>query len=460
MSNLQLATLSPSALAYFDTGGSYQRPPHIRALELEAMALAGRESEFLIVNMPPRHGKSEYISKYFPAWYLSQFPTHRVALASYGDEFAASWGRKVRDLCIAHGSELGIQVRGDVSAQNEWELTTGGGMFTTGVGGTLTGRGANLIIIDDPIKNAEEAQSPTMREKVWDWWQSVVFTRRQPDCVVIIMLTRWHQDDLVGRLRAQGEALGWRELVLPAIAEGNDPLGRQPGEALWPKQYPLSELQRIKGAMHAHWWSALYQQRPQPIGDTIFRESWKGTYQERNGIYYLRRAKENTPRMFSETQCIRFGMMDLAASTKTSADYTVLTSWAMTPERDLILLGVDRRQLEGPEQIGMMQRAMTQHKLRFIGVEAVAYQLTLLQYAKRANIPVKAVRADKDKLSRALSGAVAMENGRIFLPEWAPWLSDFEAELYGFPTAPHDDQVDTLAYAAIYAGHRALQGTA
>lgn len=431
-------------------------------IERKLLELAGRRIRFLMVNMPPRHGKSELISKYFPAWYLGLFPTHRVILTSYQDGFAASYGRRVRDIVSAYGHLFGTGVKADVSAQADWETWQGGGMLTAGVGGAIMGRGADLIIIDDPHKNAEEALSQTMRDKVWDFWQSSLFQRLMPGGIVVVIQTRWHEDDLSGRALAEtGEhAPDWEVLSLPALAEEADPLGRVPGEPLWPEQYDLKALLERKAVAGSFWWSALYQQSPVPLGNTLFRKAWSGTYQHEHGIFALKRPGEAGARLFTDRQCVRFGTMDLAVSQKESADYTVLSSWAMTPERDLILLDVDRRKLEAPDQPGMMRKALSKWGLKFIGVESTAYQLSLVQYARREGIPVRALKADKDKVARALTASAYQEGGKLFLPEWAPWLADFEAELYKFPSVAHDDQTDTVSYAAIYAGNRAAQGSA
>lgn len=427
-------------------------------VESAVLDLIGRKYRFLIVEMPPRHGKSELISKHVPAWYLGLKPQDRVILASYEAGFARGWGRRSRDLLASYGHLFGVTVREDVFAQDEWELTAGGGMITAGVGGAVTGRGGNLIIVDDPVKNAEEALSEAQRAKVWDWWQSTLYTRLEPNGVMIIMQTRWHQDDLAGKALAES-GVDWRRVSLPALAELDDPLGRAPNEALWPARYSAKELLQTKEAIGAHWWAAQYQQQPVPIGNTLYQRAWAGSWSLKNGVLTLARAGEAQPRYVPLAGCVKFGMMDLAASTKQTADYTVLSSWLMTPARDLILLDVDRKRLTAPEQIPMIRKALETWRLSFVGIESTAYQLSLVQHALAAGLPVKAIRADRDKLARALTGSAYMESGKLFFPKWTNWLPDFEAELYAFPTAAHDDQTDTVGMAAIYAGNRYDQGT-
>ena len=233
----------------------------------------------LIVSAPPRHGKSELISKYLPTWYLGLHPDHRVILASYADRLARSYGRRCRELLDEHASWFGLRgVAGDVAAANEWDIAGhDGGMLTAGVGGPITGRGAHLLIIDDPVKNAQEAVSETIRDTQWDWFQSVAWTRLEPGALCVVMMTRWHEDDLVGRLTSKaGEELGARvtEVRMPAIAEDGDELGRKPGEALWPERWPIEALKKRQEMLEAYWWQALYQQRPTQFG----RAEWPDEY--------------------------------------------------------------------------------------------------------------------------------------------------------------------------------------
>ena len=203
---LQYAT--PSALAQVDDS-RWLEPPHIKALDAALLALSQRHIRRLIVEMPPRHGKSFMCSKYFPAWYLSQHPEQNVILASYEANFATLWGRRVRDVVTAHSERLGFALREDSKGAGAWETTQGGGMFCTGVGGPMTGRGANVLIIDDPVKNRDEAESVTYRERTWEWWQSTAYTRLEPDAVVIVIMCMTGDTPV---LMADGTELPLREI--------------------------------------------------------------------------------------------------------------------------------------------------------------------------------------------------------------------------------------------------------
>lgn len=224
--------------------------------------------------MPPRHGKSEYCSRFLPSWYLGTFPNNRVILSSYAEGYAAGWGRKSRETIDEWSGLLGVSVSRDSAAANRWDIQGHeGGMITSGVGGSITGRGANLLIVDDPIKNDEEAASPVIREKTWDWWRATAFTRLEPDGIALVVHTRWHEDDLIGRILTHAKE-SEEELIIvnfPAIAEQNDALGRQPGEALWADRFGVEWLKRMEQTLGEYFFSALYQQRPVPPGGGCFK---------------------------------------------------------------------------------------------------------------------------------------------------------------------------------------------
>lgn len=267
-------------MAWTINEGRYSLAPHIHWMNRKLIDLAAGRTKRLMIFMPPRHGKSELCSKHFPAWYLGTFPDRRVMLTAYEAGFAAGWGRKARDILESYGPQLfGCKVSSRTSAADNWEIAKhGGGMVTSGIGGPLTGRGCNLLIIDDPVKNAEESLSPTIRQKHWDWFQSTAHSRIEPNGSALVMMTRWHPEDLAGRILQEmpGE---WDVLSLPAIAKDADPMGRAPGEALWPQRWPIEKLQQIKNSIDAYWWNALYDQVPSRHGrfewpDEYFANVW------------------------------------------------------------------------------------------------------------------------------------------------------------------------------------------
>ena len=247
-----------------------------------------QSQKVLIIEAPPRHGKSEYTSAYLPSWFLGRYPDRRVILTSYGDSLARGFGRKCRDLLERFGGWFGLHgIRDDVSGASDWELRNyRGGMRTAGVGGPLTGHGADLLIVDDPVKNAEEAISQSVRDAQWEWFLSTAFTRLEPTGLCVVMMTRWHEDDLIGRLVKLSEDPQAEEVQpfevervrLPAVAEPTlaalDPLGRAKGEPLWPERWPLASLLAKKRVLGEYWYNSLYQQRPGQYG----KSAWPAEY--------------------------------------------------------------------------------------------------------------------------------------------------------------------------------------
>lgn len=252
------------------------KPAHIAFLSQRFVDAATGRRPRQIVTIPPQHGKSWHTSWWGPVWFLDWFPTKRVILASYATQFANSWGRRVRDTLELFKDYLRVRVRENVTAVSEWETTAGGGMITAGVGAGIAGRAADLLIIDDPHKDAAEAQSAVYRKRAWDWWQSVAESRLAPDAAVIVVTTRWHEQDLAGRLLATPDSGDWELVRLPALSDEDrsnpatgktvkaapDALGRAPGEALWPERYSTEYLQRRRRNMHRYWWDTIYQQTP------------------------------------------------------------------------------------------------------------------------------------------------------------------------------------------------------
>lgn len=266
---------TPALFARTASQGKWRTAPHLMAIDRELTEAARTGTARIILTVPPRHGKSELVSKYFPAWYLGGFPDKRIILASYEADFAASWGRKSRTLLEGSGDLFGVKVARDSSAANRWDIEgRQGGMVTAGVGGPITGRGCDALLIDDPIKNFEDAHSETMREKTWDWFTSTAYTRLEPNGSVIVIQTRWHEDDLTGRILDRLTHEHWKVINFPAIAEDHDAIGRKPGEPLWPARFDLDQLNRIKTTLGSYQWSALYQQRPAPPEGGMFKRSW------------------------------------------------------------------------------------------------------------------------------------------------------------------------------------------
>jgi len=386
-----------------------------------------------MVFMPPRHGKSEIVSRYTPAWYLSMFPDRQVMLASYEADFAASWGRKARDVLEEWGPAFHVQVRQDSHAANRWQIAgREGGMVTAGVGGPITGRGAHLLVVDDPVKNAEDAMSQVKRDKAWEWWQSTAMTRLEPAGAAVVVQTRWHADDLAGRI-LEHEPDRWTVINLPALAEDDAPLGRQPGDPLWPDRYDLDALEQIREGAGQFWWSALYQQRPVPREGGLFARHWFDTV-------------DAVP---ADAKRARY--WDLAATSQSGSndpDWTVglKLAWhaGIFYVEDVVRLRgtpaeVERAITHTARDDGARCRQVVEQEPGSSGKAMVAYYVRQL-----SGLPVTGWRPSGPKEVRADPVASQAEAGNVKLAD-RPWRAELLDELEMFPLGSHDDQVDALS---------------
>jgi predicted phage terminase large subunit-like protein len=465
---------TPSGFARYASGGSWKPAPHLLLINRVLLAAAAGEkwASRVIFQLPPRIGKSEFVSGYFPAWFLGLYPDRKLILASYEQGLASTWGQRNRDLLEAYGPDVfGVKVRQDSQAKHDWKITKRrGGMFTTGVGGAMTGRGAHGIIIDDPVKNDREALSPTYRKRAKEWFQSTVRTRLEPDGFVFVVQTRWHEDDLAGWLQTEADE-PWLVISLPAIAEEQEAIylpddpttpawTRNVGEVIWPWRFSLEDMEATRAALggeDGHWWTALYQQRPAPIGGGVLKPEQFRRFRFVDGGYLL--DTPAGPELVSAHDLQKFVTMDLATSVRTAADYTALGVFGLAFP-NLLVLDVLRRKMEGPDLPKIAARVWTAYGPSYFAVESAGFQLSTVQDMRRGApwekpprpaLPVKAINPQGDKVSRALTLATRMAGGNVYVPESAPWLAGLESELALFPVGQHDDQVDMMAYAALEA---------
>ena len=456
---------SPAEFAVMVSKGRWHMTPHLELLNQALVYLSQRKAPVsflrmlgynvaggpddlvpfnrLVVEMPPRHGKSELVSRYFPAWYIGQFPEHRVILGSYGADFARSWGRKARDLLKEHGPSLfGVAVKRTTEAGDDWEVEgTDGGMITAGVGGPITGRGANALLIDDAVKNAEEAASETIQKRNADWWDSTAYTRIEPDGIACVTATRWHAKDLTGHILEQSddedgdpdlEPETWYTIKLSALAEPGDTLGRAPGEALWPERYPVGRLERIKRRIGSYFFGALYQQRPSAEeGDVFKRSDWK-FYDELPG-----------------ESIAGYSFIDTAGyDDKSNGDYAVIAT-VVRIGKDLYWKDVQRGRWTFPELVQRCRDARDEHKLPIM-IEDVPWAKPLIQTLQKeisGVVPFKIEGHSKETRAHAVSPF--HESGNFYLPRRAKWVADFIEEHAAFPKGSHDDQVDTTSMAGM-----------
>ena len=422
------------AFAIHVSNKTWKVPKHLLLLANKLQAVERGEIKRLIVTMPPRHGKSELISNYFPTWYLFRNPDKRIILASYEADFAASWSYKVLQHFKDHQTEFGLSL--EYARQDYWTIQDhDGGMNSVGTGGAITGKGADLFIIDDPIKNDSEANSKTYREKTFSWFQSVAYTRLEPNGAIIVVMTRWNEDDLVGRLiKSMDEPDGetWVVLNLPALAETNDPIGREPNEALWAKRYSENRLAVIKKSIGSYWFSALYQQKPATPGSEIIKRRWWQTF--------------DTP---PKPQFI-VQSWDTAFKTDEKNDFTVGTTWGVTSDGYYLLDSfIDK--LEFPEAKRQLIIEFMKWKPNIVIVEDRASGQSLIQAIQReTRIPIKPIKVITDKVTRAHLVTPLFESKRVFIQTEGKNTADIINQCAEFPYSAHDDIVDSITQALNY----------
>ena len=241
---------------------------HLELITDHLARVTDGEIEKLMIFMPPRHGKTEAVTVRYPVYRLERNPEMRCIIGAYNQTLAELFSRKARAIARER-----MPLSEEKAAANDWESTAGGGVRAAGVGAGVTGTGGHLIIIDDPVKSREEANSPAYRERVWNWYKDDMYTRREPGCSMILIMTRWHEDDLAGKILKSDDGPNWTVLSLPALAEDDDLLGRAPGEALCPDRYDEEELAAIAKVLGLSFF-ALYQQRPMPKEGDFFKRSW------------------------------------------------------------------------------------------------------------------------------------------------------------------------------------------
>jgi predicted phage terminase large subunit-like protein len=486
LTDFERAKLSPAGLARLGLPGYKLQPPHdlLNRVVMLASAAAAHPHEpqydpyrRFIVAMPPRTGKSELTSVNGPAWHLGLNPHQTVGVVSYEATIAEDFSAKARDTIAAFGPQVfGLNVDPSSEARDHWSIVSAangqrhrGQMWAMGWSGPMIGKGFNLLIIDDPVKNSEEALSPISREKLKDWWQAVSKTRLEPGAAVIIVMQRWHEDDLAGYVMRE-EGLyenvglgGWTAVVLPLIAERitaahipgltaerADPLGREDG-ALLPTRYSDKEIMAQQRTTPAFWWNANRQQRPSVKEGTLFTRTSILPYEVLPQFYKL---YKTGPAWLVPRNAVRlFATTDLAASLKTKADFFSVGIWAVTQQKDLLLLDVRRGKYEGPDQDSILETTWVSWRpygLMFIGIESTAYQLTMVQRMRRKGMAIHELKAKGDKYSRAITAAIYATGEKLFVPAApVPWKAEYVNELLNYPNAAHDDQVDMTSYAVI-----------
>lgn len=458
---------TPSTIGKLIMKEKWQEPPHIELLSNLLVRLANRDFFRLIVNMPPRYGKSQMTSILFPFWYIGNFPDHNVVVVTYQNKLAQMWGKRIRQLIATHGKEF-FEIALDPSDRSASSMSIEkhiGKIVCVGAGGLLTGLGADAIIVDDPIKNQKEALSIRQRDTLWEWFKATLFTRLEPNGILLLVATRWHEDDIFGRLIESNPTIEltkdflektefhnkpnvWYLLKIPAIAKGNDPLGRKIGEPLWPDRFNLASILEQKKMLGEFWFSALYQQEPIFTTGKIFKRENFRYFTLTNDLLTIKVVESKNVR--SEYQllqyCSIFATIDLAIKTSERSDFTVAIVFAVSPKKDVFILDVIREKFDTTDHLNFIRSIFSRWRPILIGIESVQYQFTLIQNARKMGLPIKELKADRDKIARSLAIANWIDAGKVFFRKDTPWLDEFERELHQFPDGSHDDQVDALSY--------------
>jgi predicted phage terminase large subunit-like protein len=396
--------------------------PHIRLIAEQLDRVRRREIDRLAIHMPPRHAKSETVSYRLPVCWLEDNPTDNVLITGYNQRFANKFGRRTRNLAL----ERGI-VSGDKAAADEWETSAGGLLMTRGVGSPPTGTGFNLIVIDDPVRRRQDAESETVRESTWDWYTDDLYQRLEPGGAIVLIMTLWHPDDIGARAVAS-EPGRWHVLKLPALAMEDDPMGRKPGEALWPARYPVSVLEKIREVEGERTFEALHQQNPTPREGNQFKVGM---------IKIEDAAPANLPAARGWDIAATEGDGDWTAGPKVSGPDSDGLFWIEDMKRGQ--WGTDKRNREirlTAELDGRRVRIIVPQDPGAAGVDMAKSLIRLL-----AGFNVVAERESGSKEVRADPFSAQVNAGNVRLVR-GEWNNAFIEELRAFPNGKNDDQVD------------------
>jgi predicted phage terminase large subunit-like protein len=410
------------------TNPIYVAAAHHDLIAQKLEAVERGEIKRLMIAMPPRHGKSELASRRFPAWFLGRNPAKQIIAASYGSDLASDFGREVRN--IVHSPEFAAlfetRLAVDSKAANRWHTDQGGMYVAAGVGTAITGRGADILLIDDPFKDRQEADSEIQRQRVWDWYTSTAYTRLMPGGAVVVINTRWHDDDLSGRLLAEQESGGdkWELLSLAAtdVAEK---------EALWPDWYPLERLMQIKAVLPPRDWNSLYMQNPIPDDGDYFKLDWFGEYEELPPNLRM------------------YGASDYAV-TDGGGDFTEHGVFGVDANGNVYVADWWKKQATSDVWIESQCDLILEHApIVWFGEKGVIqkavepYLMRRMQQ-REAYCRVEWLPSIADKPTRARPIQALASMGKVLLPKKAPWKTDLLNQLLRFPAGKHDDAVDVL----------------
>jgi predicted phage terminase large subunit-like protein len=378
----------------------------------------------LLVTLHPGSGKSVLLQA-FASWCLGRNPRRKIIAASAGAELAERNSRASRALFSEPSWPFDVELSKATTAMNRWDTTQGGGLFAIGVGGGITGWRASEILLDD-LQN--DALSVTERDTLWKSFREVLMPRLEPNGAIVLIQQRWGEDDLPGRIMESPDGADWHVVRLPAIAEPDDPLGRQVGESLWPQRWPLVEFERQRVAMGSRAFECAFQGNPVPAEGNLIKAEWLQRY-------------DVPPTHFMKV----VSWLDAAAKTGVRNDYSAIVKIGVT-KNAFFVLDVWRGKVEFPALLRRVDALKDEDPApSTIYVEDTSNAVALIQAVKsETRMPIVAVQAKGSKESRAEGVTGILEAKKVFLPNDAPWLLDFERELLAFPAGKHDDMVDAF----------------
>jgi predicted phage terminase large subunit-like protein len=438
--------------------------PALNLIDAALMEAFATPNARLIISVPPQEGKSTRVGVYFPLWVLDQKPSTQIVMTSYSDRLAVRNSRLVRNAIEQDGDRINLTLSRDVTSQANWQVAGHrGGIFATSVGGPLTGQHADLMIIDDPHKGAKEADSDTQREDVWTWWESTASTRLAPGAAVVMILTRWHEDDLAGKF-LKSDGYPWRLINIPAIADHDpakgqvDALGRAPGEWLQSARgRSLEEWANIKAGLSARTWNALYQGRPAPAEGGLFKRSDWRFYEHPLWV-----ENEDGQRFTTGKGDQLVMSWDMTFKDTKGSDYVVGQLW-LHRGADVYLLDQVRRRMTFSDTLVAFKAMVSRWPQCDVKlVEDKANGTAVIDMLRKNIAGIVAVNPTDTKYARASAVSAFVEAHNVHLPDasLAPWVDEFVEELASFPNSAHDDQVDAFSQALNRMLVRALQGEA
>lgn len=435
--------ISPAHLAVADTNGKWKPVPHLRMTSNALVKAWLTPNSRTAITFPFQHGKSVLGSGYFPAWVILNWPETRIGLASYEESFAANFGGKVRDIVSKFGPSIGVRLRTDTHAKGEWVVEGhGGGMVCKGRGGAFLGRPVDLLILDDLIKNAEEAQSPTILDGIWDWYCTVAYSRLGPRAPVIGIGTRWGPKDLFGRWEAEAKLGGekFTTIKFTAIAEKDDILGRKPGEALWPERVPLARLEKI-AKIRPRWFKACWQGKPQEDEGLHFQPKGWPRYTDVGDAWRVRVGTQWNN--YRKVECTIVIAVDWAQAGKKTSDKTAIVVAAITPDNLVLVLHVVNKTLRYEENAPELE-TVCQDYGSFDGDQLLqivasdddmlsdAMMLECRRYRAIPEIKRLGIKS-KAKIVRAQAAIIRSQNRLFLLPDpTPPWFEEVADQLSGF----------------------------